>query len=292
MVNALLIAALIMVYTFQSFFSKTYSDNYPGHPSASCWVFTIVTGLTVAVVTFAANGFHFEAHWPTILLGVLNATVLILYDLFMIRGAVTGPYSILMVFMLSGGILIPAFTDMFFGNYPSIWQWVSIALIIISLYLVSQKKGEQKITGISFFLYCFGLFIANGLYGSLFNIQQNLTGEVEKDEMVTISFLLAAVGAAVVLLILRGKNFFADFKQNKKSGTFLVICSGIKAGAVNLLVFILPLVNVTVLYTLDNAGVLLLSVLGSFIFFKEKLSVTNLIGCALTALGLVGMVLL
>ena len=292
MVNALLIASLIMIYTFQSFFSKTYSDNYPGHPAASSWVFTIVTGLTVAVVTFAANSFHFEAQWQTILLGIGNATVLVLYDLFMIRGAIKGPYSILMVFMLSGGILIPAFTDMIFGNFPSVWQWVSIALIIVSLYLVSQKKGEQKIQGISFFLYCFGLFIANGLYGSLFNIQQNLTGEPEKDEMVIVSFLLAALGSFVVLLVLRGKNFLADFKQNKKSGAYLAVCSGIKAGAVNLLVFILPLVNVTVLYTLDNAGVLLLSVVGSFLFFKEKLSVTNIIGCALTAIGLVGMVLL
>ncbi len=292
MVNALLIALLIMIYTFQSFFSKTYSDNYPGDSSASSWVFTIVTGLAVAVITFAANGFHFEAHWQTILLGVANATVLILYDLFMIRGAIRGPYSILMVFMLSGGILIPAFTEMVFGNYPSIGQWISMALIIVSLYLVSRKEGEQKVTGISFFLYCLGLFITNGLYGSFFNIQQNLTGEVEKDEMVTLSFLLAAVGAAIVLLVLRGKNFFKDFKQNKKSGAFLAVCSAVKAGGVNLLVLILPLVNVTVLYTLDNAGVLLLSVIGSFIFFKEKLSVTNIIGCALTAIGLVGMVLL
>lgn len=80
--------------------------------------------------------------------------------------------------------------------------------------------------------------------------------------------------------------------QSKKSFIYLLSCSVIIALAINLMVYILPLLNITVLYTFNNAGVLLLSVLFSCIFFKEKLSVLNWIGCTAMCLALIGISIL
>ena len=48
-------------------------------------------------------------------------------------------------------------------------------------------------------------------------------------------------------------------------------------------------IDTTLVYTFDNAGVLLLSAVASAIFFKEKLSRSNVIGCIIMSLGLICM---
>ena len=84
------------------------------------------------------------------------------------------------------------------------------------------------------------------------------------------------------------KKIVPAMKQSRTSLVFLLGCSFVTALAVNLLTIILPLVDLTVFYTMDNAGVLLLSVLCSCVFFKEKLSGINIAGCVLMTVGLVG----
>ena len=64
----------------------------------------------------------------------------------------------------------------------------------------------------------------------------------------------------------------------------------VAALAINLLVIILEIIeSPTLLYTFDNAGVMLMSVLLSAIVFKEKLSKVNVIGCVIMCIGLVCM---
>ena len=63
------------------------------------------------------------------------------------------------------------------------------------------------------------------------------------------------------------------------------------AFAVNLLVIAMLLgIGTGTLYTVQNAGVMLLSVVFSILFFKEKLTRVNAVGCTLMAIGLIGIV--
>jgi multidrug transporter EmrE-like cation transporter len=89
----------------------------------------------------------------------------------------------------------------------------------------------------------------------------------------------------------RGKSFFSDFKQTRLSCFYLVACAVVSALAVNVLVFVLPHVNLTVLYTFDNSGVMLLSVFASWLFLGEKLSLLNIAGCITMCAGLVAVTL-
>ncbi|MBQ8357170.1 MAG: hypothetical protein IJX39_05110 [Clostridia bacterium] len=293
----LLILLLILLYTMQSFFCKVYTDNYPGAPTATTPVFSVVSGLTTALVTliFALFSLPFHFCWQVALLGIINGVVAAAYNASMIKASQRGPYSIQMVFMLSGGILLPAFVAFIYGDRLSLGQWISVAVIVVSIFLVSKKKGEKLGSGdLLFWVFCISLFIFNGAYGVLFDIQQNrwaATAE-SKNEMIMFTFATSAFINAIMGFVQRKKQFVTDFKQTRKSGIFLVLCSIATALAINLLVFIMPLIDITVLYTFDNAGVLLFSVLCSFVFLKEKLWVTNIIGCVLMGAGLVGMVVL
>ncbi len=291
--SVLLISMMIILYTFQSFLCKKYSESYPGKDSLSSPTFTVVSGLTVAVISLCFGGFKFDAQPLTVLLGIINAVILFAYNTCLIKASDKGAYSVLMVFLISGGILVPTFSAMFFGDIPSVWKIMCVIAIVVSVYMISKKPNVQKQKSHKTFIpLCIGLALTNGAYGSLLNIQQKLTEESQKDEMVAITFLVAAILSAVYLGIRTRKDFFPAFRQTKISLFYLLTCSLCAAFAINLLVYVLMKVDVTVLYTFDNSGVFLVSVLLSVVFLKEKLSMLNIIGCIIMCTSLVGVSLL
>ena len=305
---AFIIALVVLLYTLQSLFTRFYTDNYPGDKSLTTPVFAVVCGLIVTAVSFIFSGFSFSCGWMTVLLGCINAVVLYGYDAFIIKASSTGPYSILMTFSLTGGIVVPAIVSWVFFGVPFSWvQLVSILVIFASVLLISNKEGENldspadgsspmKVLGgkpkehkAFFLIICTLLGLANGLYGVLLNTQQELTGVAEKEEMVAVTFIGAALISLVQLIVKEKKNTLKAFKQTKMSLTFLLFTAIVSALAINALVIALDGIDTTLVYTFDNAGVLLLSAIASAIFFKEKLSKTNVIGCIIMSLGLICM---
>jgi drug/metabolite transporter (DMT)-like permease len=284
-----IIALVILLYTMQSLFTRLYTDYYPGDKGLTTPVFAVVCGLIVTVVSFIFSGFTFSCGWLTVLLGVINAAILYGYDAFIIKASATGPYSILMTFSLTGGIVVPAIVSWIFFDVPFSWvQLLSILIIFASVLMISNKeddsenKEEHKKHKTFFLIICTLLGLANGLYGVLLNTQQELTGVAEKEEMVAVTFIGAAVISLVQLVIKERKNTLAAFKQTKLSLVFLLLTALVSALAINALVIALEgIEDPTIVYTFDNAGVLLLSAIASAVFFKEKLSVTNIIGCAI-----------
>lgn len=292
----LLIALVILLYTLQSLFTRLYTDYYPGDKSLTTPVFAVVCGLIVTVVSFIFSGFSFSCGWLTVLLGAVNAVILYGYDAFIIKASATGPYSILMTFSLTGGIVIPAIVSwMFFGVPFSFVQLISIAIIFVSVLMISKKddeaenKEEHQKHRTFFLIICTLLGLANGMYGVLLNTQQELTGVAEKEEMVAVTFIGAAVISLVQLIAKEKKNAVKAFKQTKLSLVFLLLTALVSALAINALVIALDGIDTTLVYTFDNAGVLLLSALASAVFFKEKLSKLNIIGCVIMSLGLICM---
>ena len=284
----LLMVFIIVLYTLQSFFCKTFSQNYPGRSDLSSSVFTVVSGFVVAVTTFFFAGCRFSASLPTVLLSLACAVSLILYNTALIKASGTGPYSVLMVFGISGGIIVPAISSSLFGDVPSLIKIACILVILVSVYLISRKGNETYVDKKVFFIACTVLALANGAYSSLLDIQQRMSGADEKEEMVAITYLFAASASAAMLLFKEKKNFLPAFKQTKKSAIYLVICSLIVASAINLLTLLISTgFDLTLLYTLENSSVYVLSVVLSCIIFKEKLSKLNVVGCVVLCVSLV-----
>ena len=296
MYTVFIIALVILLYTLQSLFTRFYTDHYPGDKGLTTPVFAVVCGIIVTVVSFIFSGFSFSCGWLTVLLGVINAAVLYGYDAFIIKASATGPYSILMTFSLTGGIVVPAIVSWLFFEVPfSFVQLVSILIIFGSVLMISKKddesenKEEHKKHRTFFLIICTLLGLANGLYGVLLNVQQELTGVSEKEEMVAVTFVGAAVISLVQLLVKEKKNTLKAFRQTKLSLIFLLLTALVSALAINALVIALEGADTTLVYTFDNAGVLLLSAISSAVFFKEKLSKLNVIGCIIMSIGLICM---
>ena len=316
LVQILLIGAVILLYTLQSLFSKMYNDNYPGNPHYAADVFTIVCGVVVGIVSLCFTGFRFGPfRWETLLLGLVNTAILYGYEQFIIKASGKGPYSIMMVFNLGGGIIVPAlvspmlpFTSFNGGMFAV--QMVAIAIICVSIYLVSAKneekaeEGDKKKNLKVFFLLSTLLAIVNGLYGVVYVVHYGLMEYAfagleaealltainqQKQMLVIYSFAGAAIIAAIRLIAAEKKKAHLTFVQNRKSFLYLILAAVVSAMAVNVLVLLVGIVNETLLYTFDNAGVMLLSALASALIFKDKLSTKNIIGCVVMTLALIMM---
>ena len=288
MTNALLIGAMILLYTLQSLLCKKYSDHYKGNPDMASPVFTLVSGLIVVAVSFAVAGFSFKASPFTLLLALCNALVLVGYNTFIIKASQTGAYSVLMVFSIAGGILIPVISGvLFFHDHPSIPKLVSLLGIFVAVYLVSYRKGETLATSSWFLPACIGLGFCNGAYGALLDAQQRVTGAGEKEEMVAVTYAVAVLISFAVLCLTQKRGAVAALKQTRRSLFYLLVCSVVVALAINLMVYIIPLVDLAVLYTFDNAGTFLCSVIASCVILRERLSRLNALGCALMCTALI-----
>ncbi|MBO5270584.1 MAG: hypothetical protein J6B77_07350 [Clostridia bacterium] len=291
----LMILLLILIYTGQSFFCKLYTKRYPGDPDATTPVFSVVSGFVTAAAAaiFALCDLPFHWNWQIIVMGIANSVILAVYNFAMVKASECGPYSIQMSMMLSGGILLPAFISYAYGGGLKPLGWLFVVIIVASVFMVSKKKEESLSAGNGkFWIYCIVLFVFNGLYGAILAHQgaYEVTAS-SKNELIICTFAFSGLINFVLGLVKRKKKFLSDFKQSPSSLLFLLLCSLCTASAIILLATLINNgMNTTLLFTFDNAGVLFFSVVCSAIFLKERLSALNWTGCALMALGLIGIV--
>ena len=153
---------------------------------------------------------------------------------------------------------------------------------------------NSKIT-IPFIFASLGLAVANGVYSIILTLQQRTVaagGEGNRDEMIITTYFFAVVISVIYGVIKKRGAYFRAFRQNRKSLVFLVLASVVVALAINLTVAIIPLIPSTLFYTLDNSLVLVMSTLCSALFFKERLSVKNIVGVVCMCIALIAMNLL
>jgi len=292
--SAILITIMIMVYTMQSLFCRFYSMNYPGDEKNTSFVYSVISGIAVTLLTFAINGFTFAPSWQTVLLGVLNAIALLGYNLALIKATALGSYSITMIVMLFGGILIPLFCSVLIYQQPMAgMEFAAIGIMLVAMIflnldgLLVKNKEEKKPVSVQYVFYCALVFVCNGVYGQLLSTQQILMKETQRAEMIMITYIVMAVMAFAVLAGRLKKDTFAAFRQNKKSALFLALTCLAVFTALNMLMVVLSLINPAILYTIDNGGVLVLSALCSLVFFKEKFTPAKTVGVVLATASIV-----
>ena len=284
---------VVVLFTAHSLLCKLYTDYYPGNKETAPFVFTVVSGLTVVATCFAVSGFAFSASRITVLLGLLNALVLYGYNFFLAKASGLGPYSVLITFSIAGCIVIPAAVGIIGFRDPfTPWRLVAIGGVLIATYLISLRKREGKRVTPPFLLATLALAFCNGSYSAILDVQQRLAGTEEREELVAITYGVAVAASLVTLLLREKKGTLRAFRQTKRSLIYLITCSLAVASAINLLVFLLELMqDATLLFTFENAGVMLLSVLASCVLFRDRLSAVNIVGCALMAASLVAVAL-
>lgn len=263
------VALMVVLYSFQSLFTRLYSLYYAGaDKNRATPVFSVCYGGFIALISLAAGGFSFRPSGLTVLLAVLGAAMLLLYNRSMIEAGNRGSYSFLMMAGMFGGILVPLLTGiLFLGERLSGLQIFAVLLMLGSMAVINARGVSFRGNSGSYYLWCALLFLANGLYGVILNLQARAMDGGERTEMLTILFAVSALAAAAPLL--RQKNF-SGFRMGGKAAVCLAVCCVSAAAAANLLLSILPQMPSGILYTVDNGGVLVLSILYSLLLFHER----------------------
>lgn len=288
--TALLVLLMTVLFSLQSLFCKMFSEKYEsGSASLTSTVFSIVYGAFAGVVTLAIAGLRFAPSQATLLCGVANAIMLLVYNTAMIQASRAGSYSFQMICSLFGGIVLPLLHGVIFlGGSLSMLQLSAIALMLVAFVLLNLKGLSLRGSSGKFLFWCAALFVSNGLYGVFMNLQQMSLGGGERNEMIILSYLgMSALYAALQLC--KGRRELADgFKRiGREPLIYLLLCCVCATAAVHLVLYVLTLVDAAVLYTIDNGGVLLLSTLYSCVLFKERLSRAQLAGVVLSVLSIV-----
>lgn len=284
--STFLIAGLIFFYSLQSLFQKFYNDRYPGRADLASPVFCVFESLAIALVTLAFSGFHVTFSLPTILIGLCNAAALYLYNISIMRAGALGSYAFLNVAMLFGGIIVPMiYSIVFLKEVPSLLQFAAIGVMLVSFVLMNWEDIKMKGTKPVYYAFCLLLFFANGLYGTFIKVQSVIKPE-ESTEMIILTYLIMGVIAFLTLASKEKKDTGAAFRMNKKSAFWLILCLIVASVAINALVYVMPMVNAVVFYTVEAGGVLLLAAVYAVLFFRERPSAVKIAGIVLAILSI------
>lgn len=280
----MIFAAMVLLYSFQSLFLKYYTMSRNGGGALQ---FSIVYGAVAGVCTLAINGFAYAPSGATLALGLINAVILLLYNMSMARAGSLGSYAFMMICVLSGGILTPmAYDALCWGASFSKMQLMAVALILAAFVVINLDGFREKKSG-KYLLWCLALFAANGAYGVLMNLQQRLSNYAQHSEMIVTSFLAMGVITAAAALIKSPRMFLDDFRMDGKSLAFMLASAISATLAVNLFMYSMQRVELTVLNVINNGGVMVVSAIFAFALFREKPAPRTLMGMAMACASIV-----
>ena len=275
---------LALLYSFQSLFCRFYASSRNGEGAVQ---FSVFYAAFVGICTLAANRFAYTPSGVTIFLGLINAMVLLTYNIAMVRCSSLGSYAFMMVCSLSGGILVPMVYDaLYLGYVFSPMQIIAIALILAAFVLMNLE-GFAARKNTRYLIWCGILFIANGMYGVLMNLQQTLMNFTLRSEMIMTTFLSMALLTSAFQLIVGREDFLSGFRMSLQAALYAFLSALSATLAVNLLLIMMKSVNLTLLSVMDNGGVLVLSALYAFTLFKEKPKPSGMAGLLLVGIGVI-----
>lgn len=300
----LLILPVILLYSFQGIFMKIYSNHYTPNAEDSSTVYSVINGLFVALCTlvfrFVMRGFGFNLTPTVVILAAVNVAALFFFNKALVEASARGPYAMVSIFMLSGGIVIPLAVSLFYGESLNITRYIGIAVMFAAFVLLCYERGEQTEKKPGFYLYCIALAVANGIYGTILTLEKTYEEGVNNDELIILTYFFTAV-VSVVLLFIKTKRapaistdsaekpateqprFIDSFRLNGKAVAFALGASTCTAIGINLLALCLQYINVGVLYTMENGGVMVASALLALALFREKINLQKWIGIIVAA---------
>ena len=278
---------LTFIFAGQSLFGRLYSEAYAGKGNASA-VFSILYGIVVGVITLGINGFVFAPSVPTLLLGLLNAVTLYMYNMSLLSGSVRGSYGFLMICSVAGGMLVPIFYDAISHGEMLAMTEIGALVLLLASSVLMNLKGLSRSSDWKYYAWCAVLFCSNGLYGTFMNVQQEMMAGMQRSEMIIITYMGMGLGALAITAVQQGKAIKQAFSMGRKAWIYAVCACIAATVASNIMMYLIAnFNNITFLYAFNNGSVLVVSAILAAILFREKLLPPRIAGIALASAGIV-----
>ncbi len=276
-----LIATVLLAFDFA--LQKTYQRT-EGATLASGLKFNAVSGVLKAIIFFALSGFSLEFSVFSILLALLMAIVNVAYVLIGFQVLKRSGMAIYSIFLMCGGMLLPYFYGVLFLNETiNVFRVVGVLIILVAILLSNKTKQGIDTTVI---LCCLAVFLLNGCVSIISKAHQinEAFSPVSSASFVMYAGLFKALVSLAVLPFAKSQKQAPFFS---KKTTLLVIGASALIGGVSYLFQLIGAKELpaTVLYPLVTGGSIIFSTLSGIVFFKEKVSVYQIISIVLCFAG-------
>lgn len=281
-----LLAASIVLATVKSSVYNSYAKKV--NPNvAQIFLFNTLTYLVGAIVAFLF-GIGESITLATFLCAIGYAVIAFSLQALSVLAMTMGNMSTISLLVLYG-MIIPALAGpVFWKEKFGILQAVGVVLILVSIWLLREKKesgGGKKLA-----LFATLCFVVSGLAGVIEKVHQSTNGRDEKTMLLFVAYLFMLVFSAIGFLFTKSK-FQKEIESIVKKP---ILIYGAITGVI---VILISQTNLTlaggldslIYYPVANGGALLLTVLVSATIFKEKLTKTRILGFVL---GLISILLL
>lgn len=284
----LVIAA--MLYSLMFLTNRGYQRNN-GTGLGNALTFSMYTSLTALIIflllTLIGNisswsvlsGFRLEFSAFSSLLAMLASCITIGYSIFSIKALGAVNLSLYSIFAMLGGMLLPSLYGLIFSGEKLTWGKIACYVLIVIALMLTFEKGKKSDR--KSLIYCFGVFVLNGLSGVVTSIHR----EAEFAHMAVSSetFTMTNRAISVCLCLVTFLLIYKKFPKLKLRDLGNVSGNAVCGGMGNLLQLI-ALVSLpsSVLFPIITGGTMLFSMIVSFII-KEKPSAKTVIASVIAA---------
>ncbi len=293
MFQAPLIVLLVLTVcasTSTSILRGTYSKRY-SMTASTLWSFNVLQSVvcmcTIAAI-YALSGSSFRFSLFSFGLGIAMAICNIFNVYGMLKALSLGTFAYTTV-IVSLSAIIPTLSGLFFGETITPAQYIGIALMAVCIILSPEKtqSNKQTING-KWLLWCVVAFVSSGGVGVIQKIHQNSEHRTEMPTLLLTGFGLATVFALCMLWNSRKQT--PPETQPSKSKSLLwipVICGACFAFPHTINLVLAGRLPAVIMFPVVNLCPMMLSMLFSLLFFKERLSPAQWIGIGVGILSTV-----
>ena len=285
----IILAASILFTAGVRSFSNQYSKKHTQNTADTAF-FTLcsaVLSLTVVLIFVLADGFR-GISWFTFLLAILFAAVSFVNTYTATRALVLGPLAYTCVIASASSIIPILYGRIFLGEEVTVHQIIGIVLMLISVFLSVETKGEQKKASLKWLAYALVNFFMNGTVGVLQKLHRASEYSSESNELLLVMFFFMGIFTAGYLLVLRKKGIVQTVSPLKDHKALLVLAgAGVCAGLINVLnLYLSGAFDAGFIFPVMGGGGTLASLILAFVLFKERFTLKRSVGLAIGILSL------
>lgn len=248
----------------------------------------VVATLVILLISL----FKITFSWYSFFVGMLFGTITFAFSLVYCMAINQGPISYSNVIVNMSTILTALSGWIFWQEKLNPFTIVGIVLMVGCMILSNAKTdGQQQAKGkFKWLLLVIFAMMLSACVGLCQKVHQTSSHASEIYCMLLVAFVVCSLLSFVAWAIIRKKEHVTEGEQNRFSfKRFALCCSaiGVTYGTVNVLnLYLSGVINTAVFFPIVNGIPLVLIMVLSFVFFKEKLTKKQVVGISLGILSL------
>ena len=279
----LAVALLALGFVMQKLYQNRTDDTTEGGVN-----FSIISGFFSIIILILTSGFSVSFTWYSAINAILKSACCLAYTIIGFRIMKVGSVAIYMLFLMSGGMLVPSVWGwIFLDEEPRLMHILGLAVILVSI--IINNIGKEKLSA-KLLVMCCSVFVLNGFVSVFSKLHQvntayEMVSTVEYAMLSAIASLVMSLALKTVLLFKRS----GDTRQKLKISLLpmVIVLAYSILGTVSSILQLEGAKNLpaSMLYPMITGGSVALTGVFALIFFKEKLSIRGWISVALCCAG-------